>query len=58
MKVTDATDVQTMLTTLLKYNNTFGKHSLNLLAGYQEKSLPMTGRVAIVVISLITHNAS
>ena len=37
LRVTDATDVQTMLTTLLKYNNTFGKHSLNLLAGYQEE---------------------
>jgi TonB-linked SusC/RagA family outer membrane protein len=37
LKVTDETDVQTMLTALLKYNKTFGKHELNLLAGYSEE---------------------
>jgi len=37
LRVTNGTDIQTMLTTLLKYNKTFGKHDLNLLAGYSEE---------------------
>jgi TonB-dependent starch-binding outer membrane protein SusC len=37
LTVTDETDVQTMLTTLLKYNKKIGKHELNLLAGYSEE---------------------
>ncbi|MDD2303258.1 MAG: TonB-dependent receptor [Prolixibacteraceae bacterium] len=37
LRVTDGTDIQTMLTSLLKYNKTFGKHDLNLLAGYSEE---------------------
>ena len=32
LRVTNGTDIQTMLTSLLKYNKTFGKHELNLLA--------------------------
>lgn len=37
LRVTDGTDVQTMLTTLLKYDKTFGKHDLKLLTGYSEE---------------------
>jgi TonB-linked SusC/RagA family outer membrane protein len=37
LTVTNETDIQTMLTSLLKYNKTFGKHELNLLAGYSEE---------------------
>ncbi len=37
LRVTNGTDIQTMLTSLLKYNKTFGKHDLNLLAGYSEE---------------------
>jgi TonB-dependent starch-binding outer membrane protein SusC len=37
LTVTDETDIQTMLTSLLKYNKTFGKHELNVLAGYSEE---------------------
>jgi len=37
LTVTDETDIQTMLTSLLKYNKRFGKHALNLLAGYSEE---------------------
>ena len=37
LNITNETDVQTMLTTLLKYNKTFGKHELNFLAGYSEE---------------------
>nr|WP_295922387.1 TonB-dependent receptor [uncultured Dyadobacter sp.] len=37
LTVTNETDVQTMFTSLLKYNKTFGKHDLNLLAGYSEE---------------------
>lgn len=37
LRVTDETDVQTMLTTLLKYEKVFGKHDLKLLAGYSEE---------------------
>jgi TonB-dependent starch-binding outer membrane protein SusC len=35
--IRNQTDVQTMLTGLLKYNKTFGEHDLNLLAGYSEE---------------------
>jgi len=37
LNVTNETDVQTMLTSLLKYNKTYGEHELNLLAGYSEE---------------------
>jgi TonB-linked outer membrane protein, SusC/RagA family len=37
LNVTNETDVQTMLTGLLKYNKTYGEHELNLLAGYSEE---------------------
>jgi len=37
LNVSDGTDVQVMLTSLLKYNKTFGKHEINLLAGYSEE---------------------
>ncbi|WP_372775825.1 TonB-dependent receptor [Mangrovibacterium sp.] len=37
LNVTNRTDVQTMLTTLLKYDKSFGKHELKLLAGYSEE---------------------
>ncbi|WP_101308897.1 TonB-dependent receptor [Labilibaculum manganireducens] len=37
LDVRNNTDVQTMLTSLLKYNKTFGKHELKLLAGYSEE---------------------
>ncbi|MFA9370863.1 MAG: TonB-dependent receptor [Labilibaculum antarcticum] len=37
LSVRNGTDVQTMLTTLLKYNKTFGKHEIKLLAGYSEE---------------------
>ncbi len=37
LSVTNETDVQTMLTSLLKYNKAFGKHELNFLAGYSEE---------------------
>ncbi len=37
LRITNETDIQTMLTSLLKYNKTFGKHDLNLLAGYSEE---------------------
>ncbi|MBN8850653.1 MAG: hypothetical protein BGO55_30925 [Sphingobacteriales bacterium 50-39] len=37
LTVSNETDVQTLLTTLLKYNRTFGRHEINLLAGYSEE---------------------
>ncbi len=37
LSITNENDIQTMLTTLLKYNKTFGKHELNFLAGYSEE---------------------
>lgn len=37
LSVTNGIDVQTMLTSLLKYDKTFGKHDLKLLAGYSEE---------------------
>jgi TonB-dependent starch-binding outer membrane protein SusC len=37
LTVRDDINIQTMLTTLLKYEKTFGKHELNLLAGYSEE---------------------
>jgi len=37
LSIRNETDVQTMLTGLLKYNKTFGEHELNLLAGYSEE---------------------
>jgi len=37
LSVRNGTDVQTMLTSLLKYNKTFGKHEIKLLAGYSEE---------------------
>jgi len=37
LNITNETDIQTMLTSLLKYNKTFGKHELNFLAGYSEE---------------------
>ena len=37
LTVTDETDVHTMLTSLLKYNRSFGKHEVTALAGYSEE---------------------
>jgi len=37
LTVKNETDVQTMLTSLLKYNKSFGKHEINLLGGYSEE---------------------
>jgi len=37
LNVKNETDVQTILTSLLKYNKTFGKHELTLLAGYSQE---------------------
>ncbi|HEY8938256.1 MAG TPA: TonB-dependent receptor [Cyclobacteriaceae bacterium] len=37
LSVSNETDVQTMLTSLLKYTKSFGQHDLNLLAGYSEE---------------------
>jgi TonB-linked SusC/RagA family outer membrane protein len=37
LTVTDGRDIQTMLTSLLKYNRTFGEHEINILAGYSEE---------------------
>ena len=37
LTVTNHTDVQTMLTSLLKYNKSFGKHEINVLGGYSEE---------------------
>jgi len=37
LTATDETDVQTMLTSLLKYNKSFGKHEINVLGGYSEE---------------------
>jgi TonB-linked SusC/RagA family outer membrane protein len=37
LTVTNETDVQTLLTTLLKYNKTIGKHEFNVLGGYSEE---------------------
>ncbi len=37
LRVRNGRDIQTLLTSLLKYNKTFGKHNLNLLAGYSEE---------------------
>lgn len=34
---TDSRDTQTLLTTLLRYETGFGKHGINLLAGYSEE---------------------
>ncbi|MVT09066.1 SusC/RagA family TonB-linked outer membrane protein [Chitinophaga tropicalis] len=37
LNVTNETDVQTLLTSLLKYNKVLGKHEVNLLGGYSEE---------------------
>lgn len=37
LTVTDETDVQSLLTTLLKFNRKFGNHEISLLAGYSEE---------------------
>lgn len=37
LTVTNGKDVQSLLTSLLKYSKTFGQHELNLLAGYSEE---------------------
>jgi len=37
LDVSNGTDVQTLLTSLLKYNKVIGKHDFNLLAGYSEE---------------------
>lgn len=37
LRVRNGRDIQTLLTSLLKYNKTFGQHDLNLLAGYSEE---------------------
>lgn len=37
LNVTNETDVHTMLTSLLKYNKSFGKHEINILGGYSEE---------------------
>jgi TonB-dependent starch-binding outer membrane protein SusC len=37
LNVRTGTDIQTMLTSLLKYSKTFGKHGINLMAGYSEE---------------------
>jgi TonB-linked SusC/RagA family outer membrane protein len=37
LTVTDGKDIQTLLTSLLKYNKTFGQHEITLLAGYSEE---------------------
>jgi TonB-linked SusC/RagA family outer membrane protein len=37
LTVTNHTDVQTMLTSLLKYNKSFGKHEIGVLGGYSEE---------------------
>lgn len=37
LNVTNETDVQTLLTSLLKYNKVLGKHEFNLLGGYSEE---------------------
>ncbi len=37
LTVRDGKDIQTLLTTLLKYNKTFGQHEIGLLAGYSEE---------------------
>lgn len=37
LDVSNGTDVQTMLTSLLKYNKVIGKHDFNVLAGYSEE---------------------
>lgn len=37
LSVSNGKDIQTMLTALLKYDKTFGKHQLKLLAGYSEE---------------------
>lgn len=38
LTVTNETDVQTLLTSLLKYNKSFGKHDINILGGYSEEA--------------------
>ncbi|MFL9484278.1 SusC/RagA family TonB-linked outer membrane protein [Chitinophagaceae bacterium LWZ2-11] len=37
LNVTNETDVHTMLTSLLKYNLSFGKNDINILGGYSEE---------------------
>jgi TonB-linked SusC/RagA family outer membrane protein len=37
LNIKNETDVQTMLTSLLKYNKTIGEHDLSVLAGYSEE---------------------
>jgi len=37
LSVRNEVDVQTILTSLLKYNKTFGSHEISLLAGYSEE---------------------
>jgi len=37
LNVTNETDVQTLLTSLLKYNKSFGRHEVNVLGGYSEE---------------------
>jgi TonB-linked SusC/RagA family outer membrane protein len=38
LRVTDGTNIETMLTSLLKYNKKFDKHEINVLAGYSEEN--------------------
>lgn len=44
LRVTSKTDIQTMLTTILKYKKAFGKHELNLMAGYSEEEYIYEGQ--------------
>lgn len=37
LTVTDETDIQTLMTSLLKYNKSIGKHEFNILGGYSEE---------------------
>jgi TonB-linked SusC/RagA family outer membrane protein len=37
LNVKNETDVQTLLTSLLKYNRSFGKHDVSLIGGYSEE---------------------
>ncbi|OQP56863.1 hypothetical protein A3860_09780 [Niastella vici] len=37
LNVSNETDVQTLLTSLLKYNKSFGKHDVTVLGGYSEE---------------------
>lgn len=46
LRVTNQTDVQSLLTYMLKYNKKIGKHELNLLAGYSEEEFTYNGQSA------------